>query len=132
MRHSSAQPPAPSRAMKTARGADSSMKLPPLAGVRRCGGVLWCPAAPPRGSPGPRGAPRGPGDPRGGAAGHQSTPPHRRTPARGGSFIDESAPRAVFIARDGAGGWAELCRMITAAHADGSDRPLLPRDALGG
>ncbi|MCX4544430.1 DNA polymerase III subunit alpha [Streptomyces sp. NBC_01565] len=46
-------------------------------------------------------------------------PSHRRrTPVKGGAFIDESAPRAVFLARDGATGWAELCRMVTAAHAD--------------
>ncbi|MFF8286642.1 DNA polymerase III subunit alpha [Streptomyces albus] len=100
-------------------------------GVRPVYGVDL--AVTPPGTPqGERGTPRGPGDPSGGAAGHQGASPHRRTPARGGSFIDESAPRAVFLARDGAGGWAELCRMITAAHADGSDRPLLPRDALGG
>ncbi|GAA2981214.1 DNA polymerase III subunit alpha [Streptomyces fulvorobeus] len=41
----------------------------------------------------------------------------RRTPARGGAFVDESAPRATFLARDGARGWAELCRLVTAAHA---------------
>ncbi|MFJ4684090.1 DNA polymerase III subunit alpha [Streptomyces sp. NPDC088789] len=61
----------------------------------------------------------------------------RRTPVRGGAFVDESAQRAVFLARDGAAGWAELCRLVTAAHAtvpDGASgrRPLLPWDALGG
>lgn len=35
MRHSSAQPVAPSRARKTARAADSSTKAPPLTGLRR-------------------------------------------------------------------------------------------------
>ncbi|MHB9754685.1 DNA polymerase III subunit alpha [Streptomyces sp. BYX5S] len=56
----------------------------------------------------------------------------RRTPARGGAFVDESAQRAVFLARDGAAGWAELCRLVTAAHRDagGDRRPLLPWDAL--
>ncbi|MEU2264143.1 DNA polymerase III subunit alpha [Streptomyces sp. NPDC019645] len=55
----------------------------------------------------------------------------RRTPVRGGAFIDESAPRVTFLARDGAAGWAELCRLITSAHtADG--RPVLDRDALAG
>ncbi|MFJ3928117.1 DNA polymerase III subunit alpha [Streptomyces sp. NPDC090022] len=45
---------------------------------------------------------------------------HRlRAPVKGGAFVDESAARAVFLARDGAAGWAELCRMITAAHAGG-------------
>ncbi|MFJ9339604.1 DNA polymerase III subunit alpha [Streptomyces sp. NPDC101733] len=82
----------------------------------------------------------------------------RRVPVKGGAFVDESAPRAVFLARDGATGWAELCRMVTAAHAraargdgpvDGSagsggpgapapapgsaaGAPLLPREELRG
>ncbi|MBT2406428.1 MULTISPECIES: DNA polymerase III subunit alpha [unclassified Streptomyces] len=78
----------------------------------------------------------------------------RRTPVKGGAFIDESAPRAVFLARDGAAGWAELCRMVTAAHAGPADgvsawaggtaapsggpgarqggQPLLPWNALRG
>ncbi|MEV8535016.1 DNA polymerase III subunit alpha, partial [Streptomyces sp. NPDC051211] len=53
----------------------------------------------------------------------------RRTPVKGGAFIDESAPRAVFLARDGATGWAELCRLVTAAHAepDGTGRAGLPQ-----
>ncbi|KUL41090.1 DNA polymerase III subunit alpha [Streptomyces regalis] len=58
----------------------------------------------------------------------------RRTPARGGAFVDESAQRVIFLARDGARGWAELCRLVSAAHADtaGDRRPLLLWDALGG
>ncbi|GGU02038.1 DNA polymerase III subunit alpha [Streptomyces violascens] len=53
----------------------------------------------------------------------------RRTPVRGGAFVDESAPRVTFLARDGAAGWAELCRLVSAAHtAEG--RPLLPRAEL--
>ncbi|MEU3777791.1 DNA polymerase III subunit alpha [Streptomyces sp. NPDC032472] len=57
----------------------------------------------------------------------------RRTPVKGGAFVDESAPRAVFLARDGATGWAELCRMTTAAHAAGhGDQPVLPWEALHG
>ncbi|MFF7654135.1 DNA polymerase III subunit alpha [Streptomyces sp. NPDC007983] len=40
----------------------------------------------------------------------------RRTPVRGGAFIDESTPRAVFLARDGAVGWAALCGLVSAAH----------------
>lgn len=59
---------------------------------------------------------------------------HRlRTPVRGGAFVDESAPRATFLARDGARGWAELCRLVTAAHApapDGAGRPLVGRSEL--
>ncbi|MEU0004735.1 DNA polymerase III subunit alpha [Streptomyces sp. NPDC006314] len=49
----------------------------------------------------------------------------RRTPVRGGAFVDESAPRVTFLARDGARGWAGLCRIVTAAHA-GEGTPLLP------
>ncbi|MEU6260054.1 DNA polymerase III subunit alpha [Streptomyces sp. NPDC047043] len=49
----------------------------------------------------------------------------RRTPVRGGAFIDESTPRVTFLARDGARGWAELCRLVTAGHA-GEGPPLLP------
>ncbi|RSS87265.1 DNA polymerase III subunit alpha [Streptomyces sp. WAC05292] len=61
----------------------------------------------------------------------------RRTPAKGGAFVDESAPRAVFLARDGAAGWAELCRMVTAAHAGApaaapSGLPVLPWAELSG
>ncbi|UUU20941.1 DNA polymerase III subunit alpha [Streptomyces sp. DSM 40750] len=57
----------------------------------------------------------------------------RRTPVRGGAFIDESTPRVAFLARDGAQGWAELCRIVSAAHVgagEGGGRsespPLLP------
>jgi error-prone DNA polymerase len=57
---------------------------------------------------------------------------HRRTPVRGGAFTDESAPRAVFLARDGAAGWAQLCGLVTAAHAAGERRPLLPWPATAG
>ncbi|MFE9094797.1 DNA polymerase III subunit alpha [Streptomyces sp. NPDC007264] len=53
---------------------------------------------------------------------------HRRTPVRGGAFVDESASRAVFLARDGARGWADLCRLVTAAHSSSRGTPLLPWD----
>nr|WP_206323974.1 DNA polymerase III subunit alpha [Streptomyces sp. HNM0574] len=49
----------------------------------------------------------------------------RRAPVRGGAFVDETAQRAVFLARDGAAGWARLCALVTAAHARGGERPLL-------
>ncbi|MEB8337270.1 PHP domain-containing protein, partial [Streptomyces endophyticus] len=42
----------------------------------------------------------------------------RRAPARGGAFVDESAQRVAFLAQGGADGWAELCRLVTAAHRD--------------
>lgn len=50
-----------------------------------------------------------------------------RVPVRGGAFVDESAARVTYLARDGATGWASLCRLVTAAHA-GADggQPLLP------
>ncbi|MFD0314035.1 DNA polymerase III subunit alpha [Streptomyces flavalbus] len=48
----------------------------------------------------------------------------RRAPVRGGAFIDESTPRVTFLARDGARGWADLCRLVTAAHR-APDLPLL-------
>ncbi|MER6729887.1 MULTISPECIES: DNA polymerase III subunit alpha [Streptomyces] len=51
----------------------------------------------------------------------------RRTPVRGGAFVDESAPRVTFLARDGARGWADLCRLVSAAHTT-PDTPLLSWD----
>ncbi|MEV4925191.1 DNA polymerase III subunit alpha [Streptomyces roseoverticillatus] len=54
-----------------------------------------------------------------------------RTPVRGGAFVDESAPRAVFLARDGARGWAALCGLVSAAHANAATRlPELTRADL--
>ncbi|QQC88523.1 DNA polymerase III subunit alpha [Streptomyces alfalfae] len=50
----------------------------------------------------------------------------RRTPVRGGAFVDESAPRVTFLARDGATGWAALCRLVTEAHRAPEGQPLLP------
>ncbi|WP_327366510.1 DNA polymerase III subunit alpha [Streptomyces sp. NBC_01217] len=61
---------------------------------------------------------------------------HRlRTPVRGGAFVDESAPRVTFLARDGAQGWAELCCLVTAAHASapvsaGAGQPMVGRAEL--
>ncbi|MBL1099810.1 DNA polymerase III subunit alpha [Streptomyces coffeae] len=55
----------------------------------------------------------------------------RRTPVRGGAFIDESAPRVVFLARDGAAGWAALCGLVSAAHAE-LDHPGSARTHGGG
>lgn len=50
----------------------------------------------------------------------------RRVPVRGGAFVDESAPRVTFLARDGAHGWGDLCRIVSAAHG-GEGPPMLPR-----
>ena len=44
--------------------------------------------------------------------------PARRTPARGGVWLEPPRPRAVFLAR-GAQGWASLCRLVSAAHLTG-------------
>src|SRR4051794_30052331 len=60
----------------------------------------------------------------------------RRTPVRGGAFVDESAPRAVFLARNGEG-WAALCRMVSAAHRatpgyGPTDRAAAPARPAGG
>ncbi|MFE7513747.1 DNA polymerase III subunit alpha [Streptomyces sp. NPDC057540] len=55
----------------------------------------------------------------------------RRVPVRGGAFVDETAPRALFLARSRTG-WATLCAMVTAAHARGAERPLLPGTAPAG
>ncbi|UWM52045.1 DNA polymerase III subunit alpha [Streptomyces carpaticus] len=54
----------------------------------------------------------------------------RRTPVRGGAFTDESAPRALFLARDGAAGWARLCGLVSAAHARDGKRPFLEWDDM--
>ncbi|GHH75015.1 DNA-directed DNA polymerase [Streptomyces sulfonofaciens] len=58
----------------------------------------------------------------------------RRAPVRGGAFLDESAPRVTFLARAGALGWGELCRLVTAAHRSGGEPVLdwseLPAEGL--
>ncbi len=41
----------------------------------------------------------------------------RRTPARGGAWVAQGDTRVVFLAR-GKQGWASLCRLISAAHAN--------------
>ncbi|MEU6776189.1 DNA polymerase III subunit alpha [Streptomyces sp. NPDC046759] len=66
-----------------------------------------------------------------GAARRAGAPKRRKVPVRGGAFVDESAPRVTFLARDGAQGWADLCRIVTAAHAD-EGVPLLPWPANHG
>ncbi|MFD9688448.1 DNA polymerase III subunit alpha [Kitasatospora sp. NPDC059088] len=56
-----------------------------------------------------------------------------RTPARGGSFVAESAPRATLLAQDRTG-WANLCALITAGWAQraevGGGQPVVPWEAL--
>ncbi|MCU1674432.1 MAG: polymerase alpha subunit, partial [Frankiales bacterium] len=42
----------------------------------------------------------------------------RRTPARGGAFLDPGHPRVTLLARDGRG-WAALCRLVSGTHLAG-------------
>src|SRR5687767_2378742 len=55
---------------------------------------------------------------RGASAGERSVSASRRTPARGGSFLDPGLPRVVLLARNGRG-WAALCRLVSATHLAG-------------
>ncbi|MFG2995553.1 DNA polymerase III subunit alpha [Streptomyces sp. NPDC048340] len=132
----------------TLAGSVRFAKACATAGIRPLFGVdlAVSPAAGPAGSAGPGGS-AGPagsaGRDRSGEASYR-----RRNPVKGGAFVDESAARAVFLARDGAAGWAELCRLVTAAHAasgavgasgasgvsiavGASGPPVLPWSALG-
>jgi error-prone DNA polymerase len=68
-----------------------------------------------------------PGSPRSGA-------PRRRTPVRGGVFVDRHDPRVVILAR-GKTGWAALCRLVSAAHAQALEagergHPFLTRQRI--
>ena len=42
----------------------------------------------------------------------------RRTPARGGTWVEEARPRVLLLAAD-ARGWTSLCRLVSAAHTGG-------------
>ncbi|MEU8586383.1 DNA polymerase III subunit alpha [Streptomyces sp. NPDC048664] len=55
----------------------------------------------------------------------------RRTPARGGAHVAEPPLRFTLLARNRAG-WARLCRITSAAHADalGGTPPVVPWEAL--
>ncbi|MEV7505311.1 DNA polymerase III subunit alpha [Streptomyces sp. NPDC093018] len=55
----------------------------------------------------------------------------RRTPARGGAHVIEPPLRVVLLARNREG-WARLCRITSAAHADalGGRAPVVPWSAL--
>ncbi|MFE7445566.1 DNA polymerase III subunit alpha [Streptomyces chartreusis] len=54
-------------------------------------------------------------------------PGRRRAPVRGGAFVDEPSHRVTFLGRDGARGWGDLCRIVSAAHG-GEGPPMLPRE----
>ncbi|MGW6292696.1 DNA polymerase III subunit alpha [Streptomyces sp. NPDC055058] len=85
------------------------------AGVRPLFGAELAVAPPPS----PAGA-TAPGGVRGDEAVRRE---RRRTPVRGGAFVDDSAPRVTFLARDGSRGWADLCRLVSAAHVTGPGVP---------
>ncbi|MFE2128540.1 DNA polymerase III subunit alpha [Streptomyces amritsarensis] len=114
----------------TLAGAVRFAKACADAGIRPLFGVDM--AVSPAGSPAAGSA--GPGGSTASAAGGgpAGASYRRRTPVKGGAFLDESAARAVFLARDGAAGWSELCRMVTAAHATAAEAPVVPWDALRG
>lgn len=123
----------------TLAGAVRFAKAAAKAGIRPLFGVDL--AVPPAGSltGSPAGSPAGSlaGSPAAGRAGAPAggageASYRRRVPVKGGAFVDESAPRAVFLARDGATGWAELCRMVTAAFARADGAPVVPWGALRG
>ncbi|MEX0169365.1 DNA polymerase III subunit alpha [Streptomyces sp. LMG1-1-1.1] len=118
----------------TLAGAVRFAKACAKEGIRPLFGVdLAYEAAAPGGAPAGSGRPpaghggttgQGRGRPGTGEAAGWSTPAPdqgstRRVPVRGGAFVDESAPRALFLARSRAG-WASLCAMITAAHRAGT------------
>jgi len=49
------------------------------------------------------------------AAGGVASTAVRRSPAKGGTWVDESRPRVLLLASS-AQGWASLCRLVSAAH----------------
>jgi error-prone DNA polymerase len=66
------------------------------------------------------------------AVGQARQTPARRTPARGGAWVDEGRPRVMLIASN-ARGWASLCRLVSIAHTgEHTERgkPWLPWEAL--
>src|SRR3954453_6407105 len=59
------------------------------------------------------------------------TSTRRKTPARGGSFVDARLPRVTVLARDKAG-WASVCRLVSATHlAGGGGGPVSTLDPRG-
>src|SRR3954469_21510256 len=58
------------------------------------------------------------------------TSTRRKTPARGGSFVDARLPRVTVLARDKAG-WAAVCRLVSATHLAGErGEPVTTLDLL--
>ncbi|MGW6706814.1 PHP domain-containing protein, partial [Streptomyces sp. NPDC054956] len=105
----------------TVAGAVRFAKAATVAGVRPVFGVdvAVAPFGPGPATPGPVPAmPAGPGAAR------------PRTPVRGGAHVVEPALRVTLLARD-ADGWARLCRLVSAAHADAAGGPpVVSREVL--
>jgi error-prone DNA polymerase len=57
--------------------------------------------------------------------------PRASRPGRGPGWLEDDAPRVRFLARD-RDGYADLCRLVTAAHAHARSDPHLPAEALAG
>ncbi|MFE4593440.1 DNA polymerase III subunit alpha [Streptomyces laurentii] len=107
----------------TVAGVVRFAKACETAGIRPLFGVDLAYEPP---TPSPDGAPSGRSRTPGAAGRAAQETSARRAPVRGGAFVDESAPRAVFLARSGEG-WAGLCARVTAAHARaGEGPPVLP------
>lgn len=61
-----------------------------------------------------------------------STRTDRRTPARGGAFVDPLLPRVTLLA-EGRRGWAALCRLISAVHLAGErGKPIATLELIAG
>ena len=52
----------------------------------------------------------------------------RKTPARGGTFVDQRLPRVTVLARDKAG-WASVCRLVSARFAQIFEREAIVIDS---
>ncbi|MCC5947710.1 MAG: DNA polymerase III subunit alpha [Nitriliruptoraceae bacterium] len=57
--------------------------------------------------------------------------PRARRPGRGAAWLEDDASRVTFLATSQAG-YADLCRTVSAAHAEVRSDPHLAADALGG
>jgi error-prone DNA polymerase len=71
---------------------------------------------------------------RGGATGERvpgecAPDPRASRPGRGPGWLEDDAPRVRFLARD-RDGYADVCRLVTAAHAHARSDPHLAADAL--
>jgi error-prone DNA polymerase len=57
-------------------------------------------------------------------------PAKRKTPARGGAFVDHRLPRVTVLAKDSRG-WASVCRLVSATHLAGErGQPITTLDLI--